>query len=315
VTSWSELVGEFTSTPSDNRQAWIESRQNEALNQISQLRDDRNVILYWSSWLQRPDAPPMGTQLTHEDLNGFMGALYEMDCSKGLTLVLHTPGGQVNSVETIVEYLRSKFEDFEVVVPTLAMSGGTMISLASDRIWMGRQSQLGPIDPQMGRFSAQGLVDQFENARAEIVGSTDAEGNHVTGNLEAAHLWAPLLQSMGPALLQEARNALEYGRRMVTEWMSRYMFAGDEEQAAKVAHFFSDATNHKSHGRRIGRDEAREMNVVVEDLEPNQALQEAVLTLYHLATIVTENSNATKFILASHGRSWMKNSPRQVAAG
>lgn len=49
------------------------------------------------------------------------------------------------------------------------MSAGTMISLSANKIIMGRQSQLGPIDPQMplsGRFvSAQSIIDQFEEAK------------------------------------------------------------------------------------------------------------------------------------------------------
>jgi hypothetical protein len=110
--------------------------------------------------------------------------------------VLHTPGGDPNAAETIVSYLRSKFDYIEVIVPALAMSAGTMISLAADLIVLGRQSQLGPIDPQIpfgGRYvSARAIVDQFEQAKLHILGNPAAG---IPQNLDAGHVWAPILQA------------------------------------------------------------------------------------------------------------------------
>jgi len=208
-----------------------------------------------------------------------------------------------NAVETIVEYLTTKFQAFEVIIPTFAMSAGTMLSLASDNIVMGRQSQLGPIDPQMpisGRLvSARAIVDQFDRAKGEIL-----------GDLNLAHAWAPILQSLGPALLQEAQNALKYGETMVAKWLARRMFAArpdPDSVANSTAAYFSDASIHKSHGRRIDRHEARSQNLIIEDLEGEQELQDYVLTAYHLVTIAFEKSPATKVLISNHDRMWVKN--------
>lgn len=124
-----------------------------------------------------------------------MSVLHGMDWDKPLTLILHTPGGITNAAETIVRYLRSKVSRIEVIVPAYAMSAGTMMSLASDLIVMGRQSQLGPTDPQMmmggAPVSARAVVDQFEAAKTEIL-----------ANPGTARAWTPILQTVGPALLQ-----------------------------------------------------------------------------------------------------------------
>ena len=62
-------------------------------------------------------------------MTGFMNALKGMDCSKGLDLILHTPGGSPAAAEAIVSYLRSKFHnDIRVIVPQISMSAGTMIA-------------------------------------------------------------------------------------------------------------------------------------------------------------------------------------------
>lgn len=200
--SWNELLTEFERQPGDSERAqWLDRRMTEELTAISRLREGRNVILYGSAFLQKPMAPAPTLQITQEEINGLMSVMFGMNWSKGLTLILHTPGGITNAAETIVAYLRSKFSHIETVVPTFAMSAGTMIALGTNRIIMGRQSQLGPIDPQLpigGRFvSARAVVDQFEQGKQDVL--TD---------LKAAHVWAPILQSLGPALLREAQNAV-----------------------------------------------------------------------------------------------------------
>lgn len=302
--SWSQLADQIDRLPNhEARSAYTKTELEKCLKEIGRLRGNRHVIFYGSGFLQKPEAPPQSIQITHADLNAFMAVMFEMDWSRNLTLVIHTPGGVINAAETIVAYLRSKFDDIEVIVPTYAMSAGTMISLAADRIVMGRQSQLSPIDPLfvMGQRtqSARAIVDQFDRARDEILENTAASG-----------VWFPILQAMGPALLQEARNALDYGERMVRGWLETYMFAGmpnASDLARTVASYFNDASNHKSHGRRIDRDEAREQGLNVEDLEGCQKLQEAVLSLYHLATIAIEKGPMTKLVCSDHGKRHVKN--------
>ena len=140
--SWNEILLDVDS--------YIKNKFIQTLGEIGKLRDGRNVIFYASAFLQKQYTVPAYTlMLTMEDINGFMSMVHQMDCTKGLTLLLHTPGGEMRAVQPIVEYLHSKFDSMEAIVPTYAMSAGTVISLAADYIIMGKHSQLGPIDPQM----------------------------------------------------------------------------------------------------------------------------------------------------------------------
>lgn len=298
--SWNELLTQFRET--ENKEAWLEGSLQDALGAVSRLKGDRNVIFYASAFLQKRSVPAETIIITSEDINGLMSVVHGMDTSRGLALMIHTPGGETTATEVIVDYLRSKFSEIEVIVPTFAMSAGTMISLASDKITMGRQSQLGPIDPQMssgGRsHSAQAVVSQFNRARTDIL-----------ENPALGHLWAPILASLGPSVLQEADNAIAYSETLVARWLEMYMFAGQDDGPAKakaIAHHFNDADTHKNHGRRIPRTEAREQGLVIEDLEDSQELQEAVLTAYHVVTILFEQTDITKTILGSNGGNWIK---------
>lgn len=311
--AWNQLLAEIDEKSPAAALKWLQDTQVSALQDIATLRADsksgrpRNVILYGTAFLQKPLAAN-ATSITHEEINGLMSVMFGMTWADGLTLVLHTPGGITNAAETLVDYIRKKFPYVEVIVPTYAMSAGTMISLGTDCIVMGKQSQLGPIDPQMpigGTYvSASSIVDLFEKAKADIIGPT--------GNIQAAHVWAPILQSMGPAVLQEATYAIQYGEEMVAKWLEKYMMASRPDakaEAARIAKHFNATSTHKSHGRRIDRDEARAQGLNVEDLEAKQELQDAVLTAYHLMTILFEKTPAAKILLSNAGRLWIKNVP------
>ena len=309
--AWTELIDAIDRRPVGERLPWLSAALTQSFETIAHLRK-RNLIVYASGFLQKPAAAPHLLQINSEDMNGLMAVMHGMDWSKGLTLMLHTPGGVINAAESVVAYLWSKFRHIEVVIPTFAMSAGTMISLAADRLIMGRQSQLGPIDPQMmvgGRMvSARAVVAQFESARADIL-----------ENQATAHVWAPILSHLGPSLLTEARNSIEYGERMVADWLAQRMFRdeSDPEALAKAtARHFSDAGLHKSHGRRIDREEARRNHLAVSDLEDDQALQDAVLTAYHLLSIAFDRTPTTKLFASGTGQISVRQAhvPPEVAA-
>ena len=129
--SWDALLSEFAAqgADADKNGPRVSRRQNAALSEIRRLREDRNVLFFYASaFLQKGEAPFSRIAMTQEDINGVMSSIHGMDFSKGLILLLHTPGGDPHAAETIVEYLRSKFDYIEVIVPAMAMSAGTLDS-------------------------------------------------------------------------------------------------------------------------------------------------------------------------------------------
>ena len=68
----------------------------------------RNVIVYYSGWLQKPELRGVG--INDDDKNGFMTTINGLDRSLGLDLLLHTPGGETAATESLVDYLRSMFQ-------------------------------------------------------------------------------------------------------------------------------------------------------------------------------------------------------------
>ena len=162
----------------------------------------RNLICYISAWLQSSSMNPE-IQINDNDMNGLMNAVSGIkDRSKGLDIMLHTPGGIVTATESIVNYLRKLFnKDIRVIVPHMAMSAGTMIACSSREIIMGKESSLGPIDPQYHNVPAQGVLKEFEKAMNETISSPNR-----------SLIWKEIIQQYRPTFVGECENVVNHDR-------------------------------------------------------------------------------------------------------
>ena len=71
--------------PKPKGYASVRHRYAEELYKITK----RNVILYYSGWLQKPNA--RGTGINDLDMGAFMSVIHGLDRKRGLDLILHTP--------------------------------------------------------------------------------------------------------------------------------------------------------------------------------------------------------------------------------
>lgn len=96
--------------------------------------------------------------ITIEDSEHVLRAIRLTPDDMPIDLILHTPGGLVLASEQIARALLHHPAKVTVFVPHYAMSGGTMIALAADEIWMDENAVLGPVDPQIGSFPAASIL-------------------------------------------------------------------------------------------------------------------------------------------------------------
>jgi len=288
--SWHELHQEIKTLGSAHdliRRRWLEKLATYT---------GRNVIVYYSGWLQKSGIP--GLQVNDADKNGLMAVIHGLDRKKGLDLVLHTPGGETAATESIVDYLHSMFgTDIRAIVPQLAMSAGTMIACASKEIIMGKQSSLGPIDPQFGGIPAHGIVEEFKRAIADI-----------KADPATVPVWQPIIAKYHPTLIGECEKAIDWSNEMAREWLSRGMFAGDPDAVRKINSILTELADHaltKSHARHLSAKKCMDIGLKIVQLESDQELQDHVLSLHHAcihtlaatpAFKIIENQNAVAFI-------------------
>lgn len=247
----------------------------------------RNVIAYYSGWLQpgREDH----VDVNDRDMTGFMISMKGLDCSKGLDLILHTPGGFPTAAEGIVNYLHSMFHgDIRVIVPHMAMSAGTMISCAAKTIIMGKHSCLGPVDPQFGGTPAYNIVKEFDDAKKEM-----------QSNPESVGYWAVQLNKYPVAFLYTAMDAIDLSDELVGKWLRGYMFAGEsgketENTVRRILRRLN--SNNKSHGRHYNYEFCKNLGLKVQALEDDQELQDLVLSVHHAFEITLNYFPVTKLI-------------------
>jgi ClpP class serine protease len=288
VPNWSDLLEEVKAAGSTHDV--IRRRYLAALHELT----GRNVIIYYSGWLQKPQLPATAFVVNDDDKNGFMATIHELDRSKGLDLVLHTPGGDTAATESLVDYLRSMFgTDIRAIVPQLAMSAGTMIALSCNEVVMGKHSSLGPIDPQFGGIAAHGIVEEFKRAQKEI-----------QANPLMAHVWQPIIAKYQPTFIGECEKSMKWSEEMVDEWLKTGMFANDPDKdatAAKVVRELGDHALMKSHSRHISLTKARDIGIKVAALEDDPALQEAVLSVHHACIQSLAGTAAVKIVENQNG--------------
>jgi len=80
-----------------------------------------------------------------------LAEIRSVPADKPLDIVLHTPGGEAFACELIASALKDR-PNTTAYVPYCAMSAGTIIALATEKIVMGRYACLGPIDTQFFGF-------------------------------------------------------------------------------------------------------------------------------------------------------------------
>ena len=304
--AWNEILNETKATGSVHDV--IRRRYLKKLSAYTK----RNTILYYSGWLQKPNLvnqPGISMGISDADKNGFMSVIHGLDRGKGLDLILHTPGGDMAATESLVDYLRSMFNnDIRAIVPQLAMSGGTIIALACRQIMMGKESSIGPIDPQFGPMAANGLLQEFERIRAEI-----------QKDQSNALLWEPILRKIQPGFITECENAIKWSHVMAKRFLETNMFAGDPTANKKVTEIIkhlTDKTTTITHGSHIGLEEAKQVfgDKVVE-LEKDDTLQDRVLTIHHASIITLQATQCYKMIENQSGRAFMQVAQMQIIGG
>lgn len=68
---------------------------------------------------------------------------------KQVSVLLNSQGGSATATYKMILTLRQYVDDIEVLVPREAKSAATLFCLGADTIYMGREGELGPLDPQV----------------------------------------------------------------------------------------------------------------------------------------------------------------------
>ncbi|MNT12123.1 hypothetical protein D3C72_1470390 [compost metagenome] len=153
---------------------------------------------------------------------------------------------------------------------------------------MGKQSNIGPFDPQFGGIPAYGVLEEFEKA-IEAVKADPA----------TTPIWQTVVSKYHPSFLGECEKAIELAGAIVKGWLISGMFKDDSqavEKADRIVAALNDHAGTKTHSRHFHIEDAIGFGLKVEKLEDDQDLQELVLTVHHAYMHTFANSQAGKII-------------------
>lgn len=294
MASWNEILDRFGQMPSP-----YDAVRREYISRLSACTG-RNTILYYSAWLQKSLMAngSFDFGINDNDKTGFMTCIYKMDKSKGLDLILHTPGGDISATESLVVYLKSIFgNDIRVIVPQMAMSAGTMIACCAKEIIMGKHSNLGPIDPQYGMYRAHGIIEEFNSIKQEY-----------TTNPNTSLAWGPILSKYTPTLIGECQKAIDWSNGLVEQWLTENMFSKDPkavDKARAIVDYIGSHALTKSHSRHLHIKDLQNLGLKITELENDAVLQDLVLSIHHSTIITFGSTKAAKIIENQNGISFI----------
>lgn len=294
--TWNDLLREIGAQPNA-----FDHVRRKYLAELSK-KTERNLIVYYSGWLQKGNLSQHGFRfdIVDADKMGFMSAINGLDRSKGLDLILHTPGGSIGATESIVHYLKSMFgNDIRAIIPQIAMSAGTMIACSCKEIIMGKHSNLGPIDPQIGGLPTHGIIEEFNTAKKEIA----SDPNTIP-------VWQTILTRYSPTLIGECEKAIKWSENMVSEWLKGNMFDGDADKENKVTTILAELASHAltlSHDRHLSIDILKDkLGLKIVPLESDSDLQDLVLSVHHACIITMTQTPAYKLIENQDGKAYIQ---------
>jgi len=226
------------------RQRLLESARQRLITRIERDRRSRVITLVHRQETMSLLGFPIFRFIDIDDAEQVIRAIHLTDREVPVDIILHTPGGLVLAALQIARALAKHPAPVTAFVPHYAMSGGTLIALAADRIVMSEHAVLGPVDPQLGRYPAASLL--------RVVARKPIER----------------LDDETLLLADQGERAIAQLRRSVQELLARKLPA---ERAEEVARLLTEGT--WTHDHPITFEEARDLGLPVTSEMPEEILE------------------------------------------
>ena len=246
--------------------------RKDLYKRLAKMRNS-NVISYITSTRQG-----QSHEIENTVLNFFPFHLDALKSKKEkITLFLHTDGGDIITAWAIVNLLRMFCCKLEVIVPSRAMSAGTIICLGADKILMTKQAVLGPIDPSVNSpynpiISNTPLPISVENVDNYFKLAEDKLGK----NANYINVFTSLLNYINPIALGNVYRVQNQIRMLSKKLLRMHMSTENDDTVNRIIDFLCSTSG--SHDYKFYRNEAIELGLPIEI--PNTNLYKLINSIY-----------------------------------
>lgn len=190
---------------------------------------------------------------------------------KNIDLLIISNGGDPITSLRIVSLLRERFDSISVLLPYVAYSAATILSLGADEIIMHPYSNLGPVDPQLtvSHNNERGVRESLQFSSEDLRNYVDFIKTDV-GISDQEHLVAavsPLIKDVGALPIGNAKRSQQLSLTL-SEKMLGWHFS-DLNKAKSIAKALNSSYYH--HGYAVSRKEAKDIGLPI--TEPNDELE------------------------------------------
>lgn len=245
--------------------------------------------------------PAIPAYIDDSDLTGFSDLVHSVQTDK-VDIFLISNGGSPEATERIVQLLRKKFKNIRFIIPSNAFSAATLMCFSGDEIVMDLSATLGPIDPQINGIPARAILRAFETVEKRL----KKEGP------QGLTAYMPLISKYDLHIFEICKSAQKLSQELAKNWLKTYMLkeSGNKGKIEKIVRFFLNYDAHKSHGRSIDRNRAKELGLKVMGIEEISGLEGLVRSLYNQYELWFEVSPFYKVFEDSKGINWGRQSQR-----
>lgn len=194
------------------------------------------------------------------------------DKIKTIDFYLYSLGGNLDTPWPIISVLREYCENLNVLVTYKAFSATTLTALGAGKILMSRKGELGPIDPQMieeqrGK-GPPGTSPVTKTMSTEDISSyisfiKDKVG--ITDQNALATLTKSITDTLSPPTLGQVNRVHSHVRAVARKMLSQVKPALTTTKIQEIIETLTERTF--IHGHSIGRHEAKQIGLQVDDMD------------------------------------------------
>lgn len=181
-----------------------------------------------------------------------------------LHVMLRSPGGDGEQAIRAIRVLQSRCKKLAFVIPDIAKSAATLMTLGADEIQLGPPSDLGPIDPQM-------QIGERWYAAKDVVAAVEQAEQAVSLNRSLTPLWANLLAEVTALDVRAAKTELDRTAFMIQQALGYRSNPPPEDQMKEMVPDLLRALQEETttHASTLGPKELRELGLPVKEIDPN----------------------------------------------
>ena len=185
-------------------------------------------------------------------------------------LIISNGGDPITSLR-IMGLLRERFNKVSVMLPYVAYSAATILSLGADELVMHPYSNIGPVDPQLSapHRTPSGTSEQLEFSSEDIVNYIDFLRSDVKADKEQMKTAIqPLMEQVGALNIGRSKRSQRLSFSLSEKMLSYHM--NNKNKIKEITTALNSSYYH--HGYAVGRLEAQKMGLPI--TIPDEELEE-----------------------------------------